>query len=129
MKKKFGRRPDRPDRPDRKERPQHPAKPGHYDKNKFFDKKRRLEKARRVGGHGAPRPSDDAAAPDDERPRNAETRWLGGFEAVRPKIEEYMNRTRDYATNKYRLAPEQKAEVTRRWGDTIRLWGYAEPEE
>ena len=82
MKKKFGRRPDRPDRPDRKERPQHPAKPGHYDKNKFFDKKRRLEKARRVGGHGAPRPSDDAAAPDDERPRNAETRWLGGFEAV-----------------------------------------------
>src|SRR5262245_59572638 len=51
---------------------------------------------------------------------------LGGFDAVRPRIEEYFNRARDYTTNKYRLTPEQTAAVTRRWGEWIRRWGYAE---
>src|SRR5262249_24043669 len=37
---------------------------------------------------------------------------LGGFEDVRPRIGEYFSRTRDYTTNKYRLTPEQTAEVT-----------------
>ena len=52
---------------------------------------------------------------------------LGGFDAVRPKLDEYMNRTREYQTNKYRLAPEQAAKITERWGEWIRRWGYAEP--
>jgi hypothetical protein len=56
-----------------------------------------------------------------------ETLNLGGFDAVRPKMDEYMNRKRDYTTNKYQLPPEKKAEVTRRWGDWIRRWGYEEP--
>jgi hypothetical protein len=50
---------------------------------------------------------------------------LGGFEAVRPQLEEYLAKNRDYRTNKYQLAPELRAEITRRWGDVIRQYGYA----
>ena len=53
---------------------------------------------------------------------------LGGFEAVRPKLDEYLSRTRGYETNKYQIAPEQKAEITRRWGEQIRRWGYDDKE-
>jgi hypothetical protein len=51
---------------------------------------------------------------------------LGGFTTVRPGLEDYVNRTKGYETNRYQLSTEQKAEITRRWGDRIRRWGYAE---
>jgi hypothetical protein len=49
---------------------------------------------------------------------------LGEFEAVRPRLQEYLAKNRDYRTNKYELAPEVRAEITRRWGDVIRRYGY-----
>jgi hypothetical protein len=49
---------------------------------------------------------------------------LGGFDAVRPKLEDYANRTAGYETNKYELTADQRAEVARRWGDVIRRYGY-----
>jgi hypothetical protein len=54
---------------------------------------------------------------------------LGGFEAMRPKLEAYLATNRDYRTNKYDLAPELRAEITRRWGDVIRRYGYAVEQE
>jgi hypothetical protein len=49
---------------------------------------------------------------------------LGPFERVRPGIQAYWERTRGYETNKYDVAPELKAEITRRWGPIIQRMGY-----
>ncbi|HXG11443.1 MAG TPA: sulfotransferase [Gemmataceae bacterium] len=49
---------------------------------------------------------------------------LGGFEQVRPRLQEYLAGTAGYQTNRYELSPEQRAEITRRWGDVIRRYGY-----
>ena len=55
---------------------------------------------------------------------------LGGFEVVRPRIEEYLAANRGYQTNRYpSLAPELRAEITRRWGKVIEQYGYTEPAE
>jgi hypothetical protein len=51
---------------------------------------------------------------------------LGGFEELRPRLERYLTGTRDYRTNRYALPPALRDEVTRRWGDVIRRYGYAE---
>ena len=40
------------------------------------------------------------------------------------ELEEYLARNKDYRTNRYELAPEVRAEITRRWGDVIRRYGY-----
>jgi len=50
---------------------------------------------------------------------------LGEFEEVRPKLEAYLAANEEYRTNKYDLKPELRAEITRRWGDVIRRYGYA----
>jgi hypothetical protein len=52
---------------------------------------------------------------------------LGKFEKVQPKQEAFWSANAEYQTNRYRLTPQQKAEVTRRWGDVIRRYGYTEP--
>lgn len=84
MNKKFGRRPDRPDRPGQHKKPGGGHKPGGqqkpYDKQRHWDKKRRDEKFAGSIGRDAERGSDNETL--DGRPKNAETRWLGGFEAV-----------------------------------------------
>jgi hypothetical protein len=49
---------------------------------------------------------------------------LGGFDAYRPRLEQYLANTKDYQTNRYQLTPEQKAEITRRWGKVIERYGY-----
>jgi len=49
---------------------------------------------------------------------------LGGFEAVRPRLEEYAARSRGYETNKYPLTDELRAKVKDRWGDLIKRLGY-----
>ena len=45
---------------------------------------------------------------------------LGDFSVARPHAEKYLASVRNYETNRYVLTPEQKAEITRRWGDVIR---------
>lgn len=49
---------------------------------------------------------------------------LGDFEQVRPAVEKYLSEQADYKTNKYRLTPEQRAEVTRRWSRYFDRYGY-----
>ncbi len=49
---------------------------------------------------------------------------LGGFDEVRPEIDRYLAGVKNYKTNKYQLTPEQEAEITRRWGEVIRQYGY-----
>jgi omega-hydroxy-beta-dihydromenaquinone-9 sulfotransferase len=50
---------------------------------------------------------------------------FGGFEAARPRVEEYLRQNAGYETNKYELPPAQRALVEERWGDVIRRYGYA----
>ena len=53
---------------------------------------------------------------------------LGGFDAARPRMQEYLAENAGYQTNKYPdLSPDLRAEITRRWGDVIRKYGYGEP--
>jgi len=49
---------------------------------------------------------------------------LGGFEEVRPKLEEYAARNKGYETNKYTITPEQRAKIVSNWGDIIAQQGY-----
>jgi hypothetical protein len=49
---------------------------------------------------------------------------LGGFEAVRPRLEEYAANSRGYATNKYEITSEVRAKIRQRWGDIIDRLGY-----
>jgi hypothetical protein len=49
---------------------------------------------------------------------------LDGFDAARPRLEAYLRQTAGYETNKYAITDEQRAEVTRRWGDVIERYGY-----
>src|SRR5262249_23663080 len=49
---------------------------------------------------------------------------LGGFEAVLPRLRKYLAGVADYRTNRYELSPELRAEVSRRWGEVIRRYGY-----
>jgi hypothetical protein len=50
---------------------------------------------------------------------------LDGFDAARPRIEEYVRQNAGYETNKYELTPEQRAAVEEQWGSVIRRYGYA----
>jgi omega-hydroxy-beta-dihydromenaquinone-9 sulfotransferase len=49
---------------------------------------------------------------------------LGKFEEYLPRLEAYLAGTADYKTNRYELAPEVRREITRRWGEMIRRYGY-----
>jgi hypothetical protein len=51
---------------------------------------------------------------------------LGGFEAMRPRLERYLAGTRDYRTNRYAMTPALREQIRRRWGDVIRRYGYAD---
>jgi hypothetical protein len=51
---------------------------------------------------------------------------LGGFEEVRPRLKRYVASLAGYETNRYELPPARRDEITRRWGDVIRRYGYAE---
>lgn len=49
---------------------------------------------------------------------------LTGFDQARPRIAAYWQQTHGYETNKYTLTDTQRTEVTQRWGDVIRRYGY-----
>jgi hypothetical protein len=53
---------------------------------------------------------------------------LGGFDRVRPRLEQYLAAHAGYKTNRYKpLPPELHAEITRRWDTVIRRYGYERP--
>jgi hypothetical protein len=49
---------------------------------------------------------------------------LGGFDEYRPRLDEYLDRNAGYETNKFEMTDADRAEVTARWGDVIRRYGY-----
>jgi hypothetical protein len=51
---------------------------------------------------------------------------LGDFEAVRPRLEEYLGAQASYQAHHHELTPEVRAEITRRWASLIRPYGYQE---
>lgn len=52
---------------------------------------------------------------------------LGDFENVRPGVEAYIARTKDYKVNRHDLTPELRDEITRRWRPFIERYGYTAP--
>jgi omega-hydroxy-beta-dihydromenaquinone-9 sulfotransferase len=68
------------------------------------------------------------ADPLGELRRMYEHLGLGDFEPARPAVEKYLQEQAGYQTNRYKsLPPAVEAEVTRRWGDVIRRYGYDQP--
>ena len=51
---------------------------------------------------------------------------LDGFDEYRPKLQEYLDRNAGYETNKFQMSDADRAEITARWGDVIRRYGYGE---
>jgi hypothetical protein len=51
---------------------------------------------------------------------------LGAFDEYRPKLDEYLSQNAGYETNKFQMTVADRGEVTARWGDVIRRYGYAE---
>jgi hypothetical protein len=50
---------------------------------------------------------------------------LGGFDALLPRLKNYLDANAGYKANRYPdLAPELRAEIERRWGHVIRQYGY-----
>ena len=41
---------------------------------------------------------------------------IDGFEAVLPRLREYLAKTEGYETNRYVLTPDQRSQIARRWG-------------
>jgi hypothetical protein len=50
---------------------------------------------------------------------------LGGFDAVLPRLQEYLHKNTGYQTNRYERSAEMCAEIARRWAPWIRHYGYA----
>ena len=52
---------------------------------------------------------------------------LGGFDEAGPRLRKYLEEHAGYQTNRYpSLAPELRAEITRRWGAVIERYGYGQ---
>ncbi len=49
---------------------------------------------------------------------------LGGYDDYRPRLDQYLAANRGYEPNKYTLSDADRDEVTRRWGDVVRRYGY-----
>jgi hypothetical protein len=50
---------------------------------------------------------------------------LGGFEAVRPKLDAFVAESRDYEKNRWELTDAQRVTVREQWGDVIERYGYS----
>jgi hypothetical protein len=51
---------------------------------------------------------------------------LGGYEAVVPKLQAYLQENKDYKTNKFQFEDELTDEIDRRWGRWMRPYGYCQ---
>lgn len=70
---------------------------------------------------------DLVADPEGEMRKLYERLGLDGFEQCLPHLRAYLASVKGYETNRYEMSPQQQAEVTRRWGDVIRRYGYETP--
>jgi len=53
---------------------------------------------------------------------------LGDIQPALPAIEQYLEETGDYKTNRYQITDELRAQVTQRWARYIQQFGYGETE-
>jgi hypothetical protein len=91
----------------------------------FYD---RLEEGRRlVAGNRFHelRYEDLVRDPVGEIDRLYQRLELGGFDELRPRLEEFLAGQKNYETNRYELTPALRDEITRRWGPVIRKYGYS----
>jgi hypothetical protein len=51
---------------------------------------------------------------------------LDKFDSVLPALEQYVSATEGYRTNKYELTDEARGQVSQRWADFIRRYGYSQ---
>jgi hypothetical protein len=73
---------------------------------------------------------DLVADPVGQMRRLYATLELGGFDRFLPRLEQYLAANAGYQTNRYpHLSPQLRAEITRRWGDVIRRYGYFEDDK
>lgn len=49
---------------------------------------------------------------------------LDGYEAYRPRLDDYLQQNAGYETNKFQLGEADRREVAERWGDVIERYGY-----
>jgi hypothetical protein len=68
---------------------------------------------------------DLTADPEAELRKLYDHLGLGGFEAVRPRLKQYLANHAGYQTNRYERSSPLRAEIARRWGEVIRRYGYA----
>jgi hypothetical protein len=62
--------------------------------------------------------------PVDEVRRVYQELGLDNFESLRPQLEAYVGKQKDYQPNKHELNDEMKAEIRRRWGEYFERYGY-----
>ena len=67
---------------------------------------------------------DLVANPAAEIERIYEKLDLGNFEPARAGVERYVAGVKEYKTNRYRLDTRLRDEITDRWGEHIRRFGY-----
>ena len=67
---------------------------------------------------------DLVADPTGELERIYERLDLGDFDPARADVEKHLSSIKEYKTNRYRLDPRVRDEITERWGDQIRRFGY-----
>ncbi|WP_020469354.1 sulfotransferase family protein [Zavarzinella formosa] len=53
---------------------------------------------------------------------------LGDFEAVRGRLQDYVKANAGYKRNKWTLPVELRDQISKRWGEVIRQYGYSPPE-
>jgi hypothetical protein len=51
---------------------------------------------------------------------------LGGFEQLRPVLEDFVARQKNYQKNRFEMAPALHAEISRRWSAYIEKYGYGD---
>ena len=52
---------------------------------------------------------------------------LGDFENIRPAVEEYLEKQRDYRVNRHTLDPEIEKAIAVRWANYCAQYGYQQP--
>ena len=67
---------------------------------------------------------DLIAKPVEQMQRVYQQLELGDFEAVRPAVEQYFAKEKDYKTNRFEMPAELRAEIARRWSKYIERYGY-----
>lgn len=93
--------------------------------NHLYD---RIEEGKKIlppGHFHEVRYEDLLADPEGELRRMYEGLELGDFEPAQPHVRRYLSEQADYKTNRYKpLPPALEAEITSRWGEVIRRYGY-----